>query len=98
MPCHLDLSAQTVRAGCPPNSQRASGSYHAHRDGKRGRAWVRAVIEGGMSALGHLQTCPSKTGTSASEVASGYSCNRAHLPHKGLLSSSGLAPPPAHSA
>jgi hypothetical protein len=52
MPCHLDLSAQTVRAGCPPNSQHASGSYHAHRDGKRGRVWVRAVIEGGISALG----------------------------------------------
>jgi len=56
MPCHLDLSAQTVRGGCPPNSQRASGSYHAHRDGKRGRIWVRAVIEGGMSALGHKRT------------------------------------------
>ena len=65
MPCHLDLSAQTVRGGCPPNSQRASGSYHAHRDGKRGRVWVRAMTEGGMSALGHKQTSRPPCSTSA---------------------------------
>ena len=47
---------QTVRGGCPPNSRRASGSYHARRDGKWGRVWVRAVIDGSMSALGQTET------------------------------------------
>ena len=56
MPCRLDLSVQTVRGGCPPNSRRASGSYHARRDGKWGRVCVRAVIDGSMSALGQTET------------------------------------------
>ena len=56
------LSAQTVRGACPPNSQRASGSYHAHRDGKRGRVWVRAVVEGGMSALGPIASLSPRAG------------------------------------
>ena len=33
-----------------------NGSYHARRDGKWGRVWVRAVIEGSMSALGQTET------------------------------------------
>jgi hypothetical protein len=56
MPCRLDLSVQTVRGGCPPNSRRASGSYHARRDGKWGRVCVRAVIGGSMSASSQTET------------------------------------------
>ena len=33
--------------------------YHAHRDCKRNRVWVRAVIEGGMSASGQKPTLQS---------------------------------------
>jgi hypothetical protein len=54
----------TVRGGCPPNSRRASGSYHARRDGKWGRVWVRAVIEGSMSALAKLRPQALRRGMS----------------------------------